>query len=173
MSSQPKLGVELSGTISEHPLFRRDRNEQRHSIYTSAPLPGSIEAITWLAGPYMFKREVLLVSSLPENEHANARLWLAHHNFFNRTGLERWRLRFVANDAEKLHAVRSLKITHFIEPRLDGLVGMSAMQHRCLFDPSGKEEQKLDRIRDTATGATIRVVHSWDDAVRYMTHAVT
>jgi len=166
------LGIELSGAISESPLFKSSSDKERRNLYTSAPLPGSIEAIAWLAGPYMFKREVWLISSLPENQHANARLWLAHQNFFNRTGLERWRLKFVANDAEKLRVVRSLKITHFIDPRLDALVGMSAMQHRCLFDQTGREEPKLDRIRDTATGATIRVMRDWDDVLRYMMHAV-
>ncbi len=166
------LGIELSGAISESPLFRRDGARERLSIYTSAPLVGSIEAIAWLAGPHMFKREVWLISTLPAHEHANARLWLAHQNFFNRTSLERWRLKFVANDAEKLRAVRSLKITHFIDPRLDGLVGMSTMQHRCLLDLTGKEELKLDRIRDTATGATIRVMRDWDDVLHYMMHAV-
>lgn len=165
------LGVELSGAISVGPLFQRGRNQQRPNIYTSTPISGSIEAITWLVGPYMFKSEAWVISTLPEHQHANARLWLAHQNFFNRTGLERWRLKFVANDAEKLRAVRSLKITHFVDSRLDSLVGMTAMQHRCLFDPSGREGQKLDRIRDTATGATIRQLQNWNDVMSYMMHA--
>jgi hypothetical protein len=68
-----------------------------------------------------FERQVWLVSKAGPRIERLTRRWLEHHDFFERTGLRRDRVRFCRQRADKREHALSLGLTHFIDDRVDVL----------------------------------------------------
>ena len=62
--------------------------------------------------------------------------WFEHHQFFERTGIERGNVRFCLKRPEKAVHCRELGITHFIDDRIDVLEAMfGVVPNLYLFGP--------------------------------------
>ncbi len=59
--------------------------------------------------------------------------WLHHHKFFHRTGIPTENLHFVRDRADKAPVCARLRITHFVDDRLDILRRLTTVGHRYLF----------------------------------------
>jgi hypothetical protein len=68
-----------------------------------------------------FDGRVWLVSKAGERIEALTRLWLAHHRFFDRTGIDPANVRFCRQREEKRDHAQTLALTHFIDDRIDVL----------------------------------------------------
>jgi hypothetical protein len=68
-----------------------------------------------------FGGRVWLVSKAGERIEALTRLWLAHHRFFDRTGIDPANIRFCRRRDEKRDHAEALALTHFIDDRIDVL----------------------------------------------------
>ena len=98
---------------------------------------------------------VWLVSKCGPRIEARSRAWLAHHRFFDRTGIARENLRFCKNRKDKAPICLSLGIDFFVDDRLDVLVAMSGVvEHRFLFGASASPD------------VTIEATPTWDVAER-------
>jgi len=83
-----------------------------------------------------FEGRVWLVSKARSRVEHKSRCWLAHHRFFERTGIHPGHLRFCIERHQKADHCRELGITHFIDDRLDVLGHLDGVvRHRFLFGP--------------------------------------
>lgn len=84
----------------------------------------------------LFKGEVWLVSKAGPSVQEKSRRWLAHHRFFERTGIPEGNLEFCRQRPQKAEICQRLKLTHFIDDRTDVLQHMNGIvPHRFLFGP--------------------------------------
>lgn len=83
------------------------------------PEPGSFETIRALVD--RLEGRVWLVSKCGPRIQALSRLWLAHRDFHEITGLPPENLRFCKERPQKREIASGLELTHFIDDRLDVL----------------------------------------------------
>jgi hypothetical protein len=94
-------------------------------------VPGAFEALARLA--VLFDGRVHLVSKAGPEVEARTRDWLAHHRFFEATGLEEAHLHVVRERADKAPEAARLGITHFVDDRVDILESLVTVPYRHLF----------------------------------------
>jgi hypothetical protein len=97
-----------------------------------APPEGAFDAIRDLRT--RFESRVWIVSKAGPRIQGLTLDWLEHQGFFEHTGMPREHVRFCRERIDKrLHAER-LKLTHFIDDRIDVLSHLSdVVEHRYLF----------------------------------------
>lgn len=154
----PRLGIDIGRVIidgSSHPtgddtaFFKGGID---NALRTPA-MPGAFDAITRLVE--RFDGRVWLVSKCGERVQLRTREWLAHHRFFDRTGIDPEHLRFCRERPQKAIHCRDLAITHFIDDRPDVHVALAGIvPHRYLFGPQRKR----------APGGVVPVI-TWDQAL--------
>lgn len=83
------------------------------------PSPGAFEGVRTLVTA--FAGQAWLVSKAGPKVQQKTKQWLRHWDFYGETGLPREHLRFCLERAQKLGHCRQLKITHFVDDRLDVL----------------------------------------------------
>jgi hypothetical protein len=126
------LGLDVGGVV----VTLADRDDDT-SFFGTRPLetpavPGVFETLAALsAGP--FADRIHLVSKARRKVAANTRAWLAHHRFFERTGISPANLHFVRSRRDKAPVCERLRITHFVDDRVDVLRYLRTVPHRYLF----------------------------------------
>lgn len=98
-----------------------------------------------------------LVSKCSEPTQARTREWLKHHRFFEQTGISTGNLHFCLERQEKAIICKDLKITHFIDDRLEVLSYLiDITPHLYLFSPNSSEMSEYKKhLRK------VRQVESW------------
>lgn len=151
---QPTLGVDVGGVI----VTLADRDEDT-SFFGTRPLqtPAVADVFQTLAAlaEQPFAGRVHLISKAGPKVAANTRDWLAHHDFFGRTGIPDTHLHFVRERRDKAEVCQRLGITHFVDDRLDVLAHLDTVEHRYLF-LGGTAEPVTQTIPPWAT-----VVYEW------------
>jgi hypothetical protein len=85
---------------------------------------------------HRFEARVWIISKCGPAVQERTRRWLAHHRFFERTGIDPQRLRFCLQRPQKAEHCAALGITHFIDDRTDVLEAMrGVVPNRYLFGP--------------------------------------
>ncbi|GIG87371.1 hypothetical protein [Plantactinospora endophytica] len=156
-SRPPTLGVDVGGVLVT--LAGRDEDT---SFFGGQPLrtpavPGVFEALTALTAE-PFAGRVHLVSKAGPKVATNTRAWLAHHDFFARTGIPAGNLHFVRERRDKAPVCERLGITHFVDDRLDVLAYLEAVPHRYLFGGGIDDRPPAGDVPDWAT-----VTDTWPD----------
>ena len=119
------------------------------------PTPDAFESIAKLVD--MFEGNAWLVSKCGPNVQQKTKAWLRHWNFHTETGLPEGNVRFCLERPQKAHHCKQLKLTHFIDDRLDVLQHLEGLvPNLYLFG----EQPKLDLIPDWVTH-----VENWADTV--------
>jgi hypothetical protein len=93
------------------------------------PAEGAFDAIAALVPRF---EGVWLVSKCGPSVQQKSRAWLAHHRFYERTGIPPGNLRFCLARPDKAVHARQLRLTHFVDDRLDVLQHLRGLV-RCLF----------------------------------------
>lgn len=145
----PTLGVDVGGVI----VALRGRDEDT-SFFGTRPLEtpavaGVVDALAALT-IQPFAGRIHLISKAGPKVAANTRAWLAHHDFFDRTGIAAANLHFVRERRDKAPVCQRLGITHFVDDRLDVLAHLDTVEHRYLF-LGGSGEPPPAGIPDWAT----------------------
>ncbi|MDH3741826.1 MAG: hypothetical protein OER56_09535 [Hyphomicrobiales bacterium] len=83
------------------------------------PSPGAFDGVRALVDAS--HGQAWLISKAGANVQHKTKQWLREWDFFNETGMPRGNLRFCLRRHEKAHHCSQLKITHFIDDRLDVL----------------------------------------------------
>ena len=119
------------------------------------PSPGAFEGVKTLVEA--FSGRAWLVSKAGPNVQHKTKLWLRHWDFYAATGLAAGHVRFCLERPQKAGHCRQLKITHFIDDRLDVLEALRGdVPHLYLFG----EQPRLEEI----PGWTVHVA-DWERAV--------
>lgn len=102
-------------------------------------MDGAFEALARLRE--RFADRVWLVSKCGPRIEARSRAWLAHHRFFEATGIAPENLRFCRNRKDKAPICRELGIGFFVDDRADVLLPMAGIvPQRFLFGASSSSE---------------------------------
>lgn len=107
------------------------------------PSAGAFDAVRQLVAA--FEGQAWLVSKAGPSVQYKTKQWLKHWDFYGATGLPRAHLRFCLKRPEKAGHCKQLRITHFIDDRLDVLKHLrGSVPHLYLFG----EQPGLDDIPD-------------------------
>lgn len=119
-------------------------------------LPDAFKSIGNLVSRFG-SEHVYLVSKCGLRVQEKSLAWLAHHNFWEQTGMNPNAHRFCLRRSEKAGICKTLGITHFIDDRAEILVSMQGIvTHRYVFNPTDRElQQYADRMQGE------QIVRSW------------
>jgi hypothetical protein len=142
-------------------------SKRENTLVDTSFLGGSIQDAK-LTPPYLgmfevapelvakFSGEVWLVSKAGPRVQEKTRAWLAHHRFFERTGIKPSRLRFCLERADKALHCAELGITHFVDDRLDVLQYLEPMvPTRVLFGPQRPGTNVPNRVQHCQDWAAV------------------
>jgi hypothetical protein len=130
---EPRLGVDIGRVIvaGDGP-DTSFLNAPDDEALRAPAMPGAVEALSRLRE--RFQGRVWLVSKCGPRIQQRTRAWLAHHRFFEVTGIDPTHLKFCLRRAEKAPICARLGITCFVDDRLDVLVAMARIvETRLLF----------------------------------------
>lgn len=114
------LGVDVEGVIIQ-------RGNNRNSAvplaeYLKRPaIPGAFDALKQLVTHGFNPEYIHLVPKSSEQTEENITVWLDKQGFFGYTGISREHMAFCRRSVTKAHMCRKLKITHFVDDRLQVL----------------------------------------------------
>jgi hypothetical protein len=134
-----KLGLDIGRVlISTEPADGKNDSSfiggSLEAALATPPYRGMFEAVPALVE--RFNGQVWLVSKCRQRVEDKTRHWLAHHRFFERTGIPNGNLRFCIERHQKAIHCKELGLTHFVDDRLDVLGYLDGVvEHRFLFGP--------------------------------------
>lgn len=158
-----RIGVDVGGVIIDKANDKEDTSLFGSDYVKALPVAGAIEAVSRL-NKEVFPGEVYIVSKCGEKIEARTREWMKANLFHEKTGVPVGRFHFCRHRGDKAPIARSLKLTHFIDDRLEVLDSMrGVVPNRILFSPYSSE---MKRWILTA-GPTI-LVFSWKDTIEWL-----
>lgn len=144
-TTEPRLGIDIGRVIidgSSHPsgddtaFFKGGED----NAFRTPAMHGAFDSIGRLTD--LFGGRVWLVSKCGARVEQRSRGWLAHHRFFQRTGVDPANLRFCLERPQKADHCRDLRITHFVDDRSDVLAALDGIvRHRYLFGPQRRQTE--------------------------------
>ena len=146
----PRIGIDI-GKVIMSPVVggRSDTSFLSGSLeraMQTPPTPHALEAVRELVE--VFDGQAWLISKAGPSVQFKTKEWLKHWDFYSHTQLPRKNLRFCLRRPDKAGHCKQLKITHFIDDRLDVLKHLNGnVQHLYLFG----EQPKLDAAPDWVT----------------------
>lgn len=148
--TSPRLGIDIgkvimspiSGGKSDTSFLSGDLQRAMQT----PPSPNAFEGVKALVDA--FDSQAWLVSKAGPNVQFKTKEWLKHWKFFAETGLPRDNVRFCLQRPEKAGHCKQLKISHFIDDRLDVLEHLRGIvSHLYIFG----EQPRLNNIPDWVT----------------------
>jgi hypothetical protein len=153
------LGVDIGGVITDRVNDHTDTSFFGEDFLRTTAVPGAFAALATLVDE-VFGDAVFVVSKCGPRVQQKSLAWLAHHRFYERTGVRADHVRFCRRRADKAAIAAELDLTHFVDDRLDVLEPMvGAVGHLYLFQPAERDRRRSER------GGEIRVVDSWPEVV--------
>jgi hypothetical protein len=142
---EPRIGIDI-GRVIMAPVNggKADTSFLSGSLemaMLTPPSPGAFEGVKALVTA--FNGRTWLISKAGPNVQQKTKLWLRHWDFYAATGLPPEQVRFCVERHQKAEHCRQLKITHFIDDRLDVLEAIrDDVPHLYLFG----EQPRLEEI---------------------------
>jgi hypothetical protein len=151
---ESKLGIDIGrvliSTAGESAQDTSFIGGSREAALGTPPYEGMFDVVPSLVR--LFEHRVWLVSKCGPRVQQRSREWLAHHRFFERTGVPTANLRFCLKRPEKATHCIELGITHFIDDRLDVLEAMrGVVPNLYLFGPQRSSVTHRSWLRATPT----------------------
>ena len=144
------LGVDIGGVIIGTVNYQTDTSFRSINYLETAATPQVFESL-YLLNQHKFGDNMFVVSYSGQATQDKSLAWLAHHRFYERTGIALERVRFCRKRSDKAIIAREVGITHFIDDKLEVLSYLSAVPHRYLYRPIPREirryEQHLPAVR--------------------------
>ena len=135
---RPKLGIDIGRVIIDRCNDKTPTSFFGNNFLQSTPSPNAFDCIAQLND--IFQKQVYLVSKArPENQEKFL-AWLEHHDFYKKTSIEKDRVYFCKERAQKKEICIKLGITHFVDDSLDVLSHLiGSVSHLYLFDSNEAE----------------------------------
>jgi hypothetical protein len=149
------LGVDVGGVIIDRVNDDTDTSFFGDNYLATTATPGVFEALAQLVEA-SFGDRVFLVSKCGQRVQDKTVAWLAHHSFYERTGISPDHVRFCRERSEKAAIASELGLTHFVDDRLEVLGYLETVDKLYLFQPRDKEVQKYRKHLHR-----VQVVQSW------------
>lgn len=153
------LGVDIGGVIIQPADDDADTSFFGDHYLRTPPMPGALDGLAALVAA-RFGAAVHLVSKCGEQTEARTLEWLAHHDFYARTGVLPEHVHFCRTRAAKAPIAAELGVTHFVDDKLEVLSYLTTVPHRFLFRPREAEVQA-----HAAHLPGVQRVETWGDLV--------
>lgn len=133
-----RLGIDIGRVIIDRRNDKTPTSFFGNNFLQSTPSPNAFDCIAQLTDT--FQKQVYLVSKArPENQEKFL-AWLEHHNFYNKTSIDKNHVYFCKERLQKKEICTKLGITHFIDDSLEVLSHMiGSVPHLYLFDSNEAE----------------------------------
>lgn len=154
-----KFGVDVGGVIVDRINDNTDTSFFSDNYLATTAVPGAFDALARLVAG-RFGDQVFIVSKCGSRVEAKTREWLAHHDFYTRTGIAAEHLHFCRRRPDKAGICERLGITHFIDDRLEVLGYLGTVPDLYLFQPDRREMKRHERHL-----SRVQVVQSWDEVM--------
>lgn len=162
MTNNDCLGIDIGGVIIDRINDGTDTSFFGQSFLRTTAVPEAFETIQKLVDR-RFGERVHLISKCGPAIQDKTQLWLAHSDFFGRTGIPSEHLHFCLKRSEKAGICERLGITHFIDDKLEVLSYLRTVPNRYLFHPVPSE---VDRYR--AHFPLVTQVETWAEVERLL-----
>lgn len=126
------IGIDIGGVIAEHATLDGVHRTGGHLAVPE--VNGAFDAIKRLQQE-RFGSNTNVISMCNERVEVYSREWLAHTNFFDRTGLSEEQLIYCRTFADKQDHASNLSINHFVDDRLEVLSHFNKGERLFLFQP--------------------------------------
>lgn len=159
----PTLGVDIGGVIVD-----RIAEDEDTSFFGTRPLEtpqvsGAFEALALLTAT-VFVGRVHVISKAGPAVAANTYSWLAHHRFFEQSGIVRANLHFVRERIDKAEVCSRVGVTHFVDDELEVLAHLKEVPNKYLF-LGGLGKNPLP----ASVPSWAKVAVNWSDLIDLMT----
>lgn len=132
MKKEKVLGVDFGGVITDRVADNSDTSFFADRFLETPMVDGAFDALSRLvAGP--FEGRVHIISKAGPRIQERTRLWMAHHQFAERTGVPESHVHFCRERRDKAPICKRLCVTHFVDDRLDVLNHLETVSVRLLF----------------------------------------
>lgn len=161
MKQTETLGVDIGGVIIDRINDNTDTSFFSKNYLETTAVPHAFRILSRLV-KRRFGERVYLISKCGPVVQGKTLEWLAHHKFHEQTGISSTHVHFCLARHEKADVCRDLKVTHFIDDRLEVLgylVGL--VPHLYLFNPDSKEVAASKKYL-----SKVRMVNSWPEIER-------
>ncbi len=171
---QPAVGVDIGGVLIARNDQCTDGGEDTSffgdSWLQTPEVEGAFAGLASLREAY--GDMVFLVSKAGRRTEWKTRAWLQERDLEARTGVSPWRLWFTQDRAEKARIAAVLKLTAFVDDRLDVLAAMPEVATRVLLDTvraheeCGHQEVTQASSWEHAVSLLVRAAHQWRGSPR-------
>jgi hypothetical protein len=157
---EPRLGIDIGRVIISAGEGGADTSFLSGTLedaLETPPMPLAFEQIAQLVKA--FEGRVWLVSKCGPKVQERTKKWLTKHRFYDATGVSQANLRFCLKRPQKADHARQLRLTHFIDDRVDVLEHLRPLVPKLfLFGPQ-KGSVDLDWLEHLPSweGASERV----------------
>ena len=136
-TNEHRLGIDIGRVIissGEGPGDTAFLGSSLEAALKTPPMTGAFEQIAKLVE--RFEGRVWLVSKCGPSVEQKTKRWLTAQRFYQATGVPQGNLRFCRERPQKADHCRQLRITHFIDDRLDVLEHLRPLvPHLFLYGP--------------------------------------
>lgn len=152
------LGVDIGGVIIDGANGNADTSFFGDNHLATPACPGAFDALARLV-QHRFGPRVYLVSKCRQHTQDRSLGWLAHHGFYERTGVLPGHVRFCRERSDKAVIAAELGLTHFVDDRLEVLgYLLDIVQSPFLYRPRKDEVQKHAHLLPR-----VQLVQSWTE----------
>ena len=144
MEATGVLGIDVGGVIIDRVNDGTDTSFMGDNYLQTTAVPGVFAAIARLVGERFGAKNTYVVSKCGQNVQDKTLRWLAHHRFYELTGVDPTHVRFCRKRHEKGPICAELGITDFVDDRLEVLSHLTTVPRRYLFRASTKEVQQFN-----------------------------
>lgn len=138
------LGVDIGGVIIDRVNDGTDTSFFSENYLQTTAVPEAFSTLKDLV-ENRFGKNVHLVSKCGRKVSEKTLKWLAHHSFYDLTGIEQDHVHFCRERHEKAGICERLGITHFVDDRLEVLGNLMTVGSLYLFQPRPDEISKFAR----------------------------
>lgn len=152
-----RLGIDIGGVIRAKATGPQSVEE----YLVARPLTDVTRVITAFVDIFG-SENIFIISRCPEYAEDTMVQWLDKQNFFTSIGFKRSNVYFCRERADKARIANQLKLTHFIDDRIDVLDAMKdIVVNRILFTGGSNHD-------NTVIDNGIIVLDNWDSVLEYM-----
>lgn len=156
----PILGIDVGGVITDRINDGTDTSFFGNNYLRTTAVPGAFESIKQLVT--LFEGRAYIVSKCGPETQQKTLEWFRHHGFFDLVGIRKENVFFCLERHEKAPICAQLKVTHFIDDRLEVLGYLiGVVKHLFLFQPSAKEVEGNKNLLHH-----VHQVQSWPDTLQ-------
>ena len=159
------LGVDVGGVIIDRVNDGTDTSFFGRNFLLTTAVPDVFDVLKSLSGRF---NKIVVISKCGQRIQEQSLQWLAHHDFYQRTGIEVTDVHFCRERRDKAGICQRLGVTHFVDDRLEVLGYLTTVSNLFLFQPNDNEVNKFARFLPR-----VKRVSSWQEILSDLVPAKT